>query len=185
MRKALQDNQTGNLLLSGDSARRRPKSAAVPLPCHYPNLASAPAPSSSSSSGLVFVDAAGLASALVAASTISLMAAAMARSASAFKSFKSRLVRSFCTALKPPAAPAAGDCRAGMRPPAGPTLGRPRRSHDDQRLPESRLTSRWGRRGALPDFCTAPSPSTLRNRTVGTRAVPIPTQTTGVQPIAP
>ena len=53
------------------------------LPCHHPTLSSAPAPASSPSSGLVFVDPAGLAFALVAASTISLMAAAMARSASA------------------------------------------------------------------------------------------------------
>ena len=35
-------------------------------------------------------------------------------------------VRSLCTALKQPATPAAGDCRAGRRPPAGPALRRPK-----------------------------------------------------------
>jgi hypothetical protein len=36
------------------------------------------------------------------------------------------VVKSFCTALKPPASPTAGAFRAGMRPPAGPAL---RRAH--------------------------------------------------------
>ena len=96
---------------------RAPVGVANRLPCHYraitPTWQALQPQSSSSSSGLVVIDPAGLASALVAASTISLMAAAMARSASAFKSLKSRLVRSFCTGLKPPASPTAARLPGG------------------------------------------------------------------------